>query len=170
VKFIVHEEPALRADSNYIARIDLRPFGFDDEVEQVWLRRTADGVAVLCCIPFRAYGVALGDTVRISPDDYVTEVTARSGRRVLRALIVEPDPADAAAELEARIARTALRFESSGGRHVAIDVPEGVEPSDLLDFMDEREAEGNLLWEWADVEPFLHLTTSRRRRPRRWRW
>jgi hypothetical protein len=154
VKFIVHEEPALRADSNYIARIDLRPFGFDDEVEQVWLQRTADGMAVLCCIPFRAYGIALGDSVSIAPDSYVTEVTARSGRRVLRALIVEPDPADAAAELERHIVRAELRFEWSGGRHVAIDVPQGVQPSELLDYLDEREAAGNLHWEWADVEPF----------------
>ncbi|WP_410791680.1 DUF4265 domain-containing protein [Kribbella sp. C-35] len=111
MKFIVHHEPALRADSNYIARIALAPFGFDGEAEQVWLRRTAHGVGTMCCIPFRAYGVALGDTVHISPDGAtVTQVVARSGRRVLRALVVEPDPAGAAAELEEHIARAGLRI------------------------------------------------------------
>ena len=155
MRFIVHDDPVLRADSNYIAQIALAPFGFDDEVEQVWLHRTADGSATLCCIPFRAYGVALGDSVRISDDSIVTEVLARSGRRVLRALVVdEPDPTRAVTELQQRITDTGLRSEWSGDRHVAIDVPPGLEPSALLDHLDVGEADGTLHWEWADVAPF----------------
>lgn len=155
MKVIVHDEPALRADSNYIAWIALAPFGFDDQVEQVWLRRTADNTAALCCIPFRAYGVALGDTVRLTPhDSMVAEVLAGSGRRVLRALVVEPALATTAPELRRHITEAGLRSEWSGDRHVAIDVPPRVEPSALLDCMEACEADGNLHWEWADVEPF----------------
>ncbi|MEV0788115.1 hypothetical protein [Kribbella sp. NPDC050459] len=85
MRFIVHDDPVLRADSNYIAQIALAPFGFDDEVEQVWLRRTADASATLCCIPFRAYGVALGDSVRLhrhrGASPLRTPRAARAGRR-----------------------------------------------------------------------------------------
>jgi hypothetical protein len=155
MKFIVHDEPALRADSNYIAQIALSPFGLADEIEQVWLHRTGDGTATLCCIPFRAYGLALGDTVRISADgSTVAGVVARSGRRVLRALFVGPDLMRPVAELENHLVEAGLCCEWSGDRHVAIDVPSGVEPSAVLDHLDAVEADGKVHWEWADVEPF----------------
>ncbi|MEV4260228.1 hypothetical protein [Kribbella sp. NPDC049584] len=89
LSFIVHPEPALRSECNYIARIGLAPFEFDGQVEQVWLSKTTGGDAMLCCIPFRAYGLGLRDTVRISAEDYVIALVKPSRNRALRALSVE---------------------------------------------------------------------------------
>jgi hypothetical protein len=155
--FIVHHEPALRGESNYIARIDLAPFGFEGQVEQVWLRQTAGGEAMLCCIPFRAYGLALRDTVRISAADHVIERVRPSGNRTLRALLAEAGADELKtipAEIDARISRSGLLPEWSGDRHVAIDVPAGANAEALIDYFEVQEAANHLRWEWSDVDGF----------------
>lgn len=157
VRFIVHDEPALRNESDYIARVDLAPFGFVGQVEQVWLRRTQGDEATLCCIPFCAYGLALHDTVAISTESAVVALIRQSGNRALRALI-----ADIAAErvkaikteIDARVARTGLLFEWSGDRHVAIDVSPDADAESIMDYFDIEEAAGFLTCEWSDVEQF----------------
>lgn len=152
--YIAHSSPVHRAESNYIAMIALGPFGLDDHLEQVWLRRDAGG-AVLCCIPFCAYGVALGDTVQLSGDgSTVVAITQRSGRRTLRVLV----PGDqgrvetraAAAVIQQQAARADLLSEWSGDRHVAIDVPPGATPTPLIDHLETN----HVHWEWNDAKPF----------------
>jgi hypothetical protein len=157
ISFIVHDEPALRSESDYIARIDLAPFGLVGQVEQVWLRRTQGGEATLCCIPFRAYGLALRDTVRISTESAVVALIGCSGNRTLRALISDVGAERVRTmktEIDARIARTGLLYEWSGDRHVAIDVPSGADAETIVDYFDVEESKGSLNCEWGDVEEF----------------
>ncbi|MFJ6368544.1 hypothetical protein ACIQK5_10245 [Streptomyces virginiae] len=68
-KFFVHDEPVGRAETNYIAQADLAPLGLDGQVEQLWLKPLDDGT-----FPFQTYGLALGDRVRLSANDQVSEV------------------------------------------------------------------------------------------------
>lgn len=155
--FIVHDEPVLRGESDYIARIFLAPFGFEDQMEQVWLRRLGGNDALLCCIPFRAYGLALRDTVRLSAESTVIELVRPSGNRALRALIVETGAEQLRmirADVDARISRAGLLFEWSGDRHVAIDVPPDSDAESIMDYFDIEEDADRLHWEWSDVAPF----------------
>jgi hypothetical protein len=157
VNFIVHDDPVLRGESDYIARISLAPFGFEDQIEQVWLRRLGDGNAVLCCIPFRAYGLALRDTVGLSADTTVVELVRPSGNRALRALIAEVSAEQRRmirAEVDAQISRAGLLCEWSGDRHVAIDVPPDSDAESIMDYFDTEEDADRLHWEWSDVAPF----------------
>lgn len=150
--FVVHDNPARRADANYVARIDLERFGFEGEVEQVWLRRLDGDLAELCCIPFVAYGLALNDVVRISPDgSHATDLVTASGHRALRILIA---PEHAPGPLEAVLAASGLAHEWRGGRHVAIDVPPEAQPAELGEFVVGAAAAGHLHWEWSQVEAF----------------
>ncbi|WP_338491845.1 DUF4265 domain-containing protein [Streptomyces sp. SJL17-4] len=89
-KHIVRDEPVGRAQNNYIAQADLAPFGLDGQVEQLWLKPLNDGTFSIACIPFQTYGLALGDRVRLSANDQVSEVVGRSSHRVLRMLLM-PD-------------------------------------------------------------------------------
>ncbi|MCX5192295.1 DUF4265 domain-containing protein [Streptomyces sp. NBC_00249] len=92
-KFIVHDDPVGRAQRNYIAQADLAPFGLDGQVEQLWLKPLNDGTFSIACIPFQTYGLALGDRVRLSANDQVSEVVGPSSHRVLRMLLMPaPDP------------------------------------------------------------------------------
>jgi hypothetical protein len=159
VKFIVHDRPALRAESNYIARVDLAPFGFDGLVEQVWLRQLSDLEFSMGCIPFRAYGLALEDVVGLSPDGIsITELIRPSGRRAIRALLVPdlaPGDKDGISErLDAVAGDLELLREWSGDRHIAIDVPPGSNIQPLLDLLISEQDAGHLRWEWADVTSF----------------
>jgi hypothetical protein len=104
MEFIVHDNPVGRTDRNYIARADLGPFGLDGQMEQLWLRPLDDGTFAIACIPFRTYGLALGDRVRLSGEGtQVAEVLTASGHRVLRMLLITGAGPERLAEGIARI-------------------------------------------------------------------
>ncbi|MHA4950708.1 DUF4265 domain-containing protein [Micromonospora sp. SD19] len=156
MKFVTHEAPVLRGESNYISRVDLERFGFPGLFEQVWLRQREDGLFELCCIPFRIYGLALRDVVRATPDgSLVVEIAQPSGARVLRVLLA-PDQGHLETgrqRIETATRDAGLLFEWSGDRHIAVDVPVGADVDRLLRVVFEEENAG-ANWEWADVEPF----------------
>jgi len=156
MKFIVHDSPVRRGDSNYIARVDLSPFGLPGEAEQLWLQRREDGLLELCCIPFRAYGLSLADAVSLSTDGTsVIGVVSKSGRRVLRVLLMPVvDAATVMNEIISEVSQLGLLSELSGDRHVAIDIPAGVDVSSLIDIAEREESASRAYWEWADAMPF----------------
>lgn len=157
-KFIVHDEPVGRAETNYIAQADLAPFGLDDQVEQLWLKPLDDGTFSVACIPFQTYGLALGDRVRLSANDQVSEVMGSSSHRVLRMLLMPvPDPkqlTETTDRIRSEIDAAGLLSEWSGDRHVAVDIPPEVKPSKLFVIMQHEVSEGRAFWEWADAMPF----------------
>jgi len=155
----VHEDPTLHKKNYYIARIDLAPFGFDDLIEQVWLSRLSAAEFLMCCIPFRAYGLALGDVVRLSQDgSLITEIVRPSGNRVMRALLVDglsSRERSAIAESLNDVTRNAdLMQEWSGDRYIAIDIPPSKKTDTLIDLLKSEQHNGRLFWEWGDVIPF----------------
>ncbi len=158
-KFLVHDAPAKAAEHNYIARVDLEPFGFPALFEQVWLGDLGDGTYEVRCIPFRVYGLALEDVVTISPDEsLVTSVVRSSGRRVLRVLVA-PSLEKARISiigntLNAITKATGLLSEWSGDRHIAIDIPQGVEVDALINLVRGYVEQGEAFWEWGDAEQF----------------
>lgn len=156
MKFIVHESPVRRGDSNYIARADLAPFGLEGEMEQLWLQRLEGDLLELCCIPFRTYGLALGDVVSLSPDGTtVARLVRRSGRRVLRVLLMPTSNASGmASQIDIEVSRCSLMSEWSGDRHIAIDVPTDADVTALIGIIEREEAASRAYWEWADVTPF----------------
>src|SRR5438874_197376 len=84
ISYIVHESPVWRPENSYMAVVDLAPFGFDNEQEQIWLRPLSEDQFEVCCIPFRVYGMALGDVVRLKRGRFIESVIAPSGRLVFR--------------------------------------------------------------------------------------
>jgi hypothetical protein len=159
MQFVVHEQPVGRASTNYIARTDLAPFDLDGQVEQLWLKAVNDSSYEVACIPFFAYGIALGDVVVLNADDYVIEVVRNSSHRALR-LLFTPDlsPADlqkATDEIKTEIMAADLLSEWNGARFVAVDVPPDAEPSKLFAVMEAAVNAGHAFWEWADSRPFV---------------
>jgi hypothetical protein len=64
--YVVHEDPAKRRASNYIAHLDLAPFDLGGQFEQVWPHELGNDMYALACIPFMPYGLALGDEASCS--------------------------------------------------------------------------------------------------------
>lgn len=154
--FIVHDNPAWRQEGNFITRVELSPFGFDGEVEQMWVRRGDDDLFKLCCIPFRCYGLALGDTVRLSADGMqIVELVERANHRVFRILISQvPDYLQIARMVGDEVLKLGLASEWSGDRHIAVDVPEDVQIDSLLELAIKEELASRAYWEWGDSMAF----------------
>ena len=91
-----HEHPAAADRADFVLFIDLAPFGMPGRSEQFWVRRIADGLYEVCCIPFFSYGIALGDTIRVKNVEApctIEEVPTRSGRVNIRLAFVSEQAA-----------------------------------------------------------------------------
>jgi hypothetical protein len=161
IQYLTHEDPAGRGFRNYIANVDLAPFGFPGLMEQVWLEPLESGHFRFQCIPFRIYGVALLDEVSVDPRHQVSALLSASGHRVRRALLPDVGDAEASKErissISAAVHSRGLTCEWSGDRHLAIDVPPGkvgtLEDIEQVIRMGVH-IEGPQYWEWADAKPF----------------
>jgi hypothetical protein len=147
------------AEQNYIARVDLAFFGFPDHFEQIWLGALEGGLYEIRCIPFRAYGLALGDVVTVSPDGSLINALVRpSGRKVLRVLLDSSLAGErrsiAIDSLNVNVEAAGLLFEWSEDRHIAIDIPLDANSEELFDFVCGYVERGEAFWEWGDAEPF----------------
>jgi len=158
MRYIVHEDPVGRAESNYIAQADLTPFDLDGQIEQLWLQPEEHGTYKVACIPFMTYGLALGDRVRLSPEARVVEVAQASGHRVLRTLLrLSTDAARLGRSIsliKKSIKESGLLSEWHGEYFVAIDVPPGTDMSPLFSLLQREVDEAGAFWEWADAMPF----------------
>ncbi|GAA1857194.1 DUF4265 domain-containing protein [Actinomadura bangladeshensis] len=154
--YIVHEEPTIISEDQYIAMVDLASFGFAGLLEQVWLGPCGDGLFQLQCIPFRFYGASLFDIARVDEEGFLVEIVRLRGHRTLRGLIAPNvvDLADIRKTIMSLAETAGLLLEWSGDRHVAIDVPLGSSFVDLLDFFREQRKAERVYWEWSDVKPF----------------
>ena len=155
---VAHSDPAERRESNYIAQVDLAPFGLSGQFEQVWLHELGGETYALACIPFMFYGLALGDVVTLGSTGTVTALREPSGHRVLRMLLADdPDTgrlASAVEQVKASITAAGLLNEWHGPRFIAVDVPPGVVPQGVFDAMGGIVDEGRGTWEWADAQEF----------------
>lgn len=84
VRKAVHQDPVRRDRSNFIVAGPIRDGG-DIKTEQLWARRDDEGRRFeVCCIPFFAYDLALGDVVETNAGFLVERVVRQSGRYVFR--------------------------------------------------------------------------------------
>lgn len=88
---VVHEEPVWGDRANFVitARINLEETTSQWQWEQLWATQVAENRFVLCCIPFFAYDLALGDEVETGPSEgryyVVRRVVNPSGHYTFRA-------------------------------------------------------------------------------------
>ncbi|WP_329365017.1 DUF4265 domain-containing protein [Streptomyces sp. NBC_01483] len=132
--------------------IDLSPFGFTDTFEQVWLENVGGGLYRVCCIPFHAYGISLGDTVELSPANTVLSLTEKSGHRSLRILF--KSSCDARVHLTEHLAKSAFQCEWDGDGYVAIDQSPQQDMASIFRIMSEAVDSGEAHWEWSDARKF----------------
>ncbi|MFJ2150761.1 DUF4265 domain-containing protein [Streptomyces microflavus] len=139
-----------------MAMVDLAPFGLVGMREQLWLRKNEEsGDYEVCCIPFYAYGLALGDVVAKSGTGTVDGVISKSGRRALRVFFADPRPPEGSrSELCSAVDSAGLLSEWNGDRHVAIDVPDISLMQPVFDSVQKEIQNGTAFWEWSDARNF----------------
>lgn len=158
VKYTTHNSPTGRAESNHIAMINLEPFGSPEEMEQVWLSPPIDRTARLTCIPFRAYGLAFDDLVRLDPEETtVIGIAEAKGHQVFRIIITDASAGETKAirsRIQEAISKLSLRHEWATDLYVAIDIPPGVSIDPLEPAIQKYIDAGKVFWEWGHVEEF----------------
>ncbi|WP_018684427.1 DUF4265 domain-containing protein [Actinokineospora enzanensis] len=156
--YISHPDPVWRPEPAFLAMVELAPFEIDGQREQLWFRRDEAGEYELCCVPFVAPGLALGDRVELDENWFVRGVRSKSGRHVLRLLFTEPRPPvglpDARPAVVEAVRANGLLAEWNRDRFVAIDIPPGTDPMVVFDQVRAEIDAGSVLWEWSDLEPF----------------
>lgn len=151
--FVTHESPLLGAEADLIVLAEVEA---DDEgvrhMEQLWCKRSGEGSAVMCCVPFFLYGVALGDEVAVEKDRtgrlVVGRVLRRSGRTVFRVILHSEEPY--AREAVQRLERWGAALEWWIDSYVALDLPSSEARARAAEDLDPLEASGLLEYEFGN--------------------
>ena len=141
----VHSDPVWRDRADFIIAVNIDPGSTGITTEQLWARRLDDERFEICCIPFFAYDVALGDTVEVDADHLVTRVVEPSGRYVFRVHFGSPEqPRDDVME---QLDGLGVLVEWSSDSLVALDARDGDHAQHVADVLQEREDRGDLVYE-----------------------
>ena len=131
-QFIGHDAPARATRADGFVYAELSDVGETPIRWEQLPSRSCDVVAgtfEICCIPFFAYGLALGDIVETRPleahghvDRVVGRVVEPSAHRTFRVQFLHaPSSIDATAQLLAALARLGCLVETWSPRMIAID-------------------------------------------------
>ena len=140
-----HSDPIWRERSNFIIATAIDPAGSDLTTEQFWARKVDDSHFELCCIPFFAYDLALGDVVETDSQHMVRRVSTASGRFVFRAWF--GDSSYMRDEIAHELTARGALLEVSSTNLLAIDARDQVHAQELADFLQEQEDLGRLIYE-----------------------
>jgi uncharacterized protein DUF4265 len=148
-EIVVHENPAWRERSNFIIHVRLPEKNRPKRFEQLWTRQLGDNRFEVCCIPFLASDLALGDVVMTAPQSglkyLVHRMVVPSGRHVLRAWPSERSlPGD---EIAADLMALGALIEWSPCKLLAVDAADDEHAQVVADFLAEHERAGHLTYE-----------------------
>lgn len=97
MKIATHANPVRRPTPSFMLRASLADIEGEDNYEQLWTKRVGEDRFEVCCIPFFAYDLALGDVVRADAETrYVIQsVERRSGNGVVRVAVKRREDVEA---------------------------------------------------------------------------
>jgi hypothetical protein len=151
-RIIVHDYPVWRERSDFIIKARLTQPGNEDlaESEQVWAKQLTADTFEICCIPFFAYGFALGDyvrTVNFDNDNYVIDqVVEKRGHSSYRLWLKTADETNSTIdEILSLGCSVEIRWERS--RLVAADAPDVTRKIILENFLQKLKGKGVANWE-----------------------
>lgn len=80
-----HSEPIWRDRGNFVSRVRIEAAPGERRWEQLWWTKVTNSQFILCCIPFFAYDLALGDEVELDVHRHILAVVKPSGQWTFRA-------------------------------------------------------------------------------------
>ena len=143
----VHPDPVWRDRSDFVIFAKLE----DAKWEQLWARKLSERRFMICCIPFFAYDLALGDEVEVGPaggKQYVVgRVAAASGHYTFRVWFGDARDASIRDEVIAAIRPVGCEFEWSSANLLAIDARTADIAQNVADYLQTQEDAGRLSYE-----------------------
>jgi hypothetical protein len=142
-----HTEPVWRNRANFVIAADIASTPDKREWEQLWARQIADTRFEICCIPFFAYDLALGDEVETDGDHVLRRVVKPSGHFTFRVWFGNSaDPTDRDRVMEI-IRRRGCEHEWSSENLLAIDAPTLDKAQAVADTLAALQQEGQVTFE-----------------------
>lgn len=122
-----HVAPAWRDRADFIIAADISEEPGHREWEQIWARRLGEHTFEICCVPFFAYGMALGDVVETNGAHVIRRVINRSGHRTVRIWLGDSSSAAAREEVQKAVSSLKINIERYSENLLALSVAgEGV--------------------------------------------
>lgn len=140
-----HSAPAWRDRANFVFAAYLGEKDGKNEWEQLWGEKKDENRFILCCIPFFARDIALGDEVETDDEYVLKRVIKPSGQITFRVWFGNQDTTvrnDVIRQIEAMDPL----MEWSSDNLLALSVAEA-EAQRLADHLNQREQEGLLQYE-----------------------
>lgn len=141
-----HREPVWRERSDFIIGIPIDPGNTDVITEQLWARKVSESTFEICCIPFFAYDISLGDVVEVDASFEVKRVVERSGRYVFR-VHVKDSISSVAADVVRSIEAQGGLVEWSSPRLFAVDADNSIKAQEIASLLQQMEEQGLLVYE-----------------------
>jgi hypothetical protein len=139
-----HLDPVWRGRADFIIATPIDPASTAVASEQLWARRVGEYQFEICCIPFFAYDLALGDIVETTPEFLVERVIEESGRYVFRVFFAETAPKEITTSA---LASLGALMEWSSPSLLAVDAPDERLAKRIAHYLQEQEDRSVLLYE-----------------------
>ena len=144
----VHNEPVWRDKANFIIRAYLEEEDGRNEWEQLWALRLDERRFSICCIPFFAFDLALGDEVETDSGYVVQRVVLASGQYTFRVWFGDsstyPGIKD---EVVQQMEKLAVEIEWSSANMLALSARDAEQAQQVADYLHSREEAGYLTYE-----------------------
>jgi len=143
----VHEAPVWRDRADFIIAAHLGEEDGRNEWEQLWAHKISDDRFLLCCIPFFASDLALGDEVETDAAYVIKRVVVPSGHYTFRVWFGESDEPNIRDEVADFVRQSACEIEWSSANLAAIDAANNSVAKDVANFLLDHERLGRLIYE-----------------------
>ena len=150
-QIVTHSDPAWRDRTNFIVRLDLAQHGLPGRWEQCWTHTGDQHSYEMCCIPFFAYGISLGDVLHIDADTGAHSVVRKSGHRTIRIAFLNNEAAHGHHDrIHDALVSSGVLVEFRGQHYASIDIANEAQLAAVLAALTPLLDARDLLWEWAD--------------------
>jgi hypothetical protein len=153
---ILHDSPVWGDLSNLRGVIELWQDGQLTGVEELWLKRLSSGFFMVCCVPFFAYGIALGDEVECVDDATVDGVSILriegvkndGGHGVLRVFFQGTTASSVKPTIVTALHQFDAILEWRSANYVAIDCPNDLVFQQVLGVLDSLNPGDHTQWQY----------------------
>jgi hypothetical protein len=152
-KSFVHQNPIWRSRADFIigAKCSSDSDSNVQEWEQLWSRQVADNRFEICCIPFFAYDLALGDEVETGPDwdlPYMIQRVVRpSGHYTFRVWFGDTPNSVDRNELLTEIEDTGCLMEWSSPNLLGVNASSEEQAQEIANYLWQRQQAGHVVYE-----------------------
>ncbi len=143
----VHQNPVWRDKANFVIRAYLEDKEGRSEWEQLWALRLDERRFSICCIPFFAFDLALGDEVETDAGYNMQRVVLPSGQYTFRVWFGDSTYPGIRDEVVQHMESMAVAIEWSSENLLALSACDSDQAQKMADFLHSRQDAGHLIYE-----------------------